>query len=130
MDRKFVMTALGYGILGLLLGIYMASTKNHTQLVTHAHVMLVGFVVSFIYAVCYKLWISNVFSSIANVQFYLHLLGSIALLASLFLLFSGLVAEAVLGPILGISSIAILASMILLKVLVIKSTRIESTRAA
>lgn len=121
MDKKFVMTAFGYGLLGLLLGIYMASTKNHSQLVTHAHIMLLGFVVSFIYAVCYKLWITKAYPVLANTQFYLHLLGSIALLVSLFMLFGGFAPETVLGPILGMASFAILASMILLKVLLIKS---------
>jgi hypothetical protein len=29
MDKKFVMTGLGYAILGLALGIFMAATKNH-----------------------------------------------------------------------------------------------------
>ena len=46
MDRKYVLTGLGYALLGLLLGIHMAATKNHGQLVTHAHIMLLGFVVS------------------------------------------------------------------------------------
>ena len=55
MDRKFVLTGLGYAILGLLLGIYMAASKNHGQLVAHAHIILVGFVVSFVYGVCHKL---------------------------------------------------------------------------
>ncbi len=46
MHRQYVITALGYGLLGLLLGIYMAHSQNHLQHVTHAHIMLIGFVVS------------------------------------------------------------------------------------
>lgn len=59
MDRKFVITALIYALLGLLLGIHMAATQNHGWLVTHAHIMLIGFVVSFIYGLCHKLWLDN-----------------------------------------------------------------------
>ena len=42
MDRKFVISALCYAMLGMLLGIYMAATQDHGQFVTHAHIMLVG----------------------------------------------------------------------------------------
>ena len=48
MDRKFVISALCYALLGMVLGIHMAASKDHGQFVTHAHIMLVGFVVSFI----------------------------------------------------------------------------------
>ena len=121
MDRRFLMTAIGYGILGLGLGIYMASSKNHGQLVTHAHIMLLGLVVSFIYAVCYKLWLTEVQGLVPNLQFWFHLVGSTVLLICLFLMFAGLAPEAILGPFLGFSSILVLASMIMLKVLLIKS---------
>ena len=86
MDRKFVATGLGFGILGLLLGIYMAASHNHGQLVTHAHIMLVGFVVSFVYGVCHKLWLGNNESGLARIQFYLHVVGAIGLTIGLFLL--------------------------------------------
>ena len=60
MDRKYILTAFGYAILGLALGIYMAASKNHGQHVTHAHIMLIGFLLSFIYGLCHKLWLNNV----------------------------------------------------------------------
>ena len=121
MDRKYVMTALGYGLVGLLFGIYMAHSKNHTQIVTHAHILLVGMVISFIYAVCYKLWLSATPSKLATIQFYCHQLGTLVMLIALFLLFGGFVAENVLGPILGIATLAVFIGMLLLKILFIKS---------
>jgi len=121
MDRKYVLTALGYGLLGLLLGMYMAHSKNHTQVVTHAHIMLVGLVVSFIYAVCYKLWLPKPPAKLSTIQFYTHQFGTLVMLIALFLLFGGLVAENILGPILGISTLAVFISMLLMKVMFIKS---------
>ncbi|GAA0857093.1 TonB-dependent receptor [Aliiglaciecola litoralis] len=123
MDRKFVITGLGYAIVGLLLGIYMASTKNHSQLVTHAHIMLIGFVVSFIYGVCHKLWLPSVSKALANVQFYVHQVGTFFVLVCLYFLYAGAVSESILGPILGVSSILVLAAMILMKIMIIKSTK-------
>lgn len=123
MDRKFVLAGLGYAILGLLLGIYMAASKNHVQMVTHGHIMLLGFVVTFIYGACHRLWLENVPSKLAQIQFIIHQLGTFVLLVCLFLLFSQSVEDKVLGPIMGISSILILIGMILMKVMMIKFGR-------
>ena len=121
MDRKYIMTSLGYGIVGLALGIYMAASKNHGHMVTHAHIMLVGFVVSFIYALCFKLWLNNSESKLAKAQFYLHQVGSLGLVIGLYLMYGNYISLETLDPILAISSIAVLISMILMKVLFIKA---------
>ena len=121
MDRKYIMTSLGYGIIGLVLGIYMAASKNHGHMVTHAHIMLVGFVVSFIYALCFKLWLNNSESKLAKAQYYLHQVGSLGLVIGLYLMYGNYISLETLDPILAISSIAVLISMILMKVLFIKA---------
>jgi hypothetical protein len=123
MDRKYLMVSFGYGIVGLLLGIYMAASKNHGQFITHAHIMLVGFVISFIYAACYKIWITDQNSIIPKIQYYLHLAGSAVLLISLFLMFGQFMSETILGPILGVAAISVLASMVMMKVLIVKSVK-------
>lgn len=123
MDRKFVLTALGYAIIGLALGIHMAMSKNHGQLVTHAHIMLLGFVVSFIYALCHKLWLNNTTKMLAVVQYYVHQLGALVLLVGLFLLYGNYIRPETIDPLLGIASILVLAGVVLMKVLFIQSTR-------
>ena len=49
-DRKFLLCGFAYAIAGMGLGIYMAASKNHALFIAHAHILLVGFVLSFIYA--------------------------------------------------------------------------------
>lgn len=120
MDKKYVLTGLGYAIVGLLLGIYMAATKNHIQLVTHAHIMLLGFVVSFIYAVIHKLWLIGMSSKLAKVQFYCHQIGAFALFVGLFLLYGEFVADDKIGPFLGVASVVVFVGMVLMKVMFIK----------
>jgi len=114
------MTALGYAIVGLVLGIYMAATKNHGQFVTHAHILLIGFVVSFVYAVLFKLWLSVEKTKIVLAQYITHQLGTIVLVLSLFCLYGGFIAEPVLAPLLAVSSVLVLVGMVLMKVLFIK----------
>lgn len=45
LDRQYLVLSLVYAVLGLLMGIYMATAKNHSLLVVHVHMMLLGFVV-------------------------------------------------------------------------------------
>ena len=116
MDRKFVITAFGYALLGLALGIFMASSKNHGQFVTHAHIMLVGFLLTFIYGLCHKLWLNNSTSKLAMIQFYIHQIGSAVLLTALFLLYGGFIELEIVDPILGVSSIAVFVGVVLMKV--------------
>ena len=123
MDRKFVLTALGYAIVGLALGIYMAASHNHKQLVTHAHIMLVGFVVSFLYGLCHKLWLGNSASALAVAQYYLHQAGSLVLFVGLFLLYGGFVEAPKLDAVLAIASVVVFVGVVLMKILFIKSAR-------
>lgn len=124
MDRKYVMTALGYAIVGLVLGIYMAASKNHGQLVTHAHIMLLGFVVSFIYALCHRLWLDTDQPRLMRWQFYSHQVGTVLIITGLFLLYGNFADAELLDPLLAISSIIVLLSMIMMKVMFIRSSKL------
>ncbi|MBN8945617.1 MAG: hypothetical protein J0I74_00605 [Rhodanobacter sp.] len=57
LDRRFLLCGFAYAIAGMGLGIYMAASHNHALFVAHAHMLLLGFVVSFIYALIHKLWL-------------------------------------------------------------------------
>lgn len=130
MDRRYVMTALGYAILGLALGIYMAASHDHGQLVTHAHIMLVGFLLSFVYALCHKLWLPGVSGRLATIQFYLHQAGAVLLTAGLFVLYGKLAAPTSIEPVLSLGSIAVFVALVLMKVLFIKSRGVAPVPAA
>ncbi len=123
MDKKFVLTSLGYAIIGLALGIFMAASKNHGHLVTHAHIMLVGFVVSFIYGLCHKLWLNNSTTKLAKSQYYIHQIGTAGIVIGLFLYYGKFVSLETIDPFLAISSIAVLTGMVLMKILFIKSMK-------
>ncbi|QYJ80094.1 TonB-dependent receptor [Shewanella acanthi] len=123
MDRKFVLSAFSYGILGLMLGIYMAASKNHGQLVTHAHIMLIGFVLSFIYGLCHRLWLNNSHSKLAVIQFYLHQIGSVIVFVGLFLLYGQFIALETIDPILAGGSIIVFIGIVLMMVEFIRTGR-------
>jgi hypothetical protein len=107
----------------MVLGIVMAASKNHGQHVTHAHIMLAGSVVSFMYGLCHKLWLNNTESKLAKIQFYMHQFGVAFLSLGLFLLYGQYASEATIEPVLSISSLLVLGGMILMKVLFIKNSK-------
>lgn len=107
---------VGFGLLlaiaGMLLGIRMAATHDHAQHVTHAHLLLLGLVVSLLYAMVYRLWVSDGPEWIGWVQWSLHHAGTVALVIGLFLLYGGHVEPAALEPLLGAASVAVLLGMV------------------
>ncbi|MBS0218305.1 MAG: TonB-dependent receptor [Proteobacteria bacterium] len=120
-DRKFLLCGLFFAIAGLCLGIYMAASENNTQMPTHTHVMLAGFVISVVYATIHRLWLPGLQGRLKSVQFALHILGVLALATGLFLLFSNTASEKSLAPLLGSGAFAILLGMLLMTWMVLRT---------
>ena len=129
-SRWHVMFGLGFAVLGMALGIYMAISKNHGQHVTHAHVLLLGFVVSVLYGAIYRLWLAAASVRLATIQTGLHQVGSVLIVSGLFLLFSGTATEDALGPLLGGGSIAAISSAVLMLYQFVRAGRPQSTATA
>ena len=125
-DRKYLVWALSYAVAGMSLGIFMAASHNHAQHITHAHILLVGFVVSLIYAVIHKLWLSENPPAIAKVQFIVHQSGALTMFTGLLLLYGNFVPEAKLDPVLAIASIAVFTAALLMLFMVIKMIRAKA----
>ncbi|ALP40444.1 hypothetical protein [Aeromonas schubertii] len=121
MDRKFVVCALSYALLGMLLGIHMAASQNHGQFVTHAHIMLVGFVVSFIYALCHRLWLGNPTGRLVQIQFYLHQGGALLMAVGLFQLYGKRMPPEQIEPVLSLASLLVLAAMAIMLYLFLRT---------
>jgi hypothetical protein len=122
-DRKYLIWALGYVAFGMCVGIYMAASKNHGQLVAHAHILLVGFVVSFVYAIIHKLWLPQPGRALATAQFVLHQAAALVMFAGLLLLYGEVLPEPTLAPILGIASIGVLVAALLMIFMVLRAGR-------
>ena len=120
-DRAYLIWALSYAAAGMGLGIFMAASKNHGQFVTHAHILLVGFVTSLIYAVIHKLWLPAPPRMLATVQFILHQAGCLAMFAGLLLLYGRFAAEDRLAPLLGPAAVAVILGMLLMLVMVVRT---------
>ncbi len=120
-DRKFLIWALGYAVLGMCLGIYMAASHDHVQHVTHAHIMLVGFVVSLIYAVIHRLWLAaSDTPRLARIQFFVHHTGAMTMFSGLLLLYGNIVPGEQIEPLLAGASLAVLLAMVMMFFMVLR----------
>jgi hypothetical protein len=127
-DRKYLICALGYAALGICLGIYMAASHNHTEFVAHAHILLIGFVLSFAYGIIHKLWLYGPSAVLAAVQFAVHQAGALTLSLGLFLLYGNIVPSATLDPILGVASGLVLLGALLMLYLVVTTPAGDTSR--
>src|SRR5215472_17457287 len=103
-DKKYLIWALSYAVAGMSLGIFMAASGNHGELVAHAHLLLIGFAVSFFYGLMHRLWLSQPGKRLAWVQFVLHQVATLTVSVGLLLLYGGYVGEATIGPVLGLGA--------------------------
>jgi hypothetical protein len=119
-DTSYVVCAQSFAAVGLGLGVFMGASHNHSELVTHAHILLIGFVVSFIYGIIHRLWVVQTSRAVATVQFVLHQAAAITISVGLFLLYGNMVAAHTLEPILGICSVGVLLGMLIMIYMVIR----------
>ena len=128
-DKKYLICSLAYAAAGMCVGVYMGASQNHGELIAHAHILLVGFVVSFIYGIIHKLWLNQPNRIIANTQFWLHQIAAIVMFSGLLLLYGGVLPEATVGPVLGIASVGVLIGVLLMIFMVLKFSA-EATHKA
>lgn len=114
LSKKFVVCGVGFGILGMVLGMVMAATKDYGQHVTHAHILLVGTVLSMLYGLVHRLWLTEASSPLRGLQFWLHLLGAAFMSVALYLAYGNYLSFQTLEPVLVLSSLAVLLSLSLL----------------
>lgn len=117
---RYFGSAIIYAILGMSLGLHMGMSKDHAQMPTHAHLLVVGWVSFALFGVFYHLFPSAAAGFLAKLQFWLAQLSLITLIVGLFLILGGY-PEA--DPIAGISSIGLLISMILFGIIALPTLR-------
>ena len=128
-DRAYLIWALCYAAAGMGLGIYMGMSGNHGQFVTHAHIMLVGFVTSLVYAVIHRLWVPAPSRALAISQFVLHQAGALTMFTGLLLIYGHAASEDRVGPFMGPAAFAVILGVLLMLVMVLKASPAQSVGA-
>ncbi|MEP9387229.1 hypothetical protein [Mesorhizobium sp. KR9-304] len=108
--RNFFTLAVIYSIIGMTLGLSMAMSHDHAQMPTHAHIMVLGWVMSSVFAFFYHLVPAARNSRLAVVHFWLSAISSVVMMATLYMLYGGNLS---VEPVLGTASLVFFAATLL-----------------
>lgn len=111
--RLFMQIGSLYLALGICLGIYMGASGDHSISPLHAHINLLGFVLMMVFGLFYHLFPAAGTSRLAQVHFWLHLVGGVVLLVMLGLLLTGRISEAGMVPVAPLAELAILLGVLI-----------------
>ncbi len=104
--RAAVLIALA----GMIWGIVMAISRDHSALPAHAHLNLLGWVSLFLFGIFYRLHPSVDLTRSARIQVWFWIVGTLVLTVGVALVHSG---NAIGDPIAGVGALAVLADMAL-----------------
>lgn len=82
MDRLYILTGFLWLIAGMIFGIYLGITDQMQFSNTHAHINLLGFVLSALFGLLHRNWHAMMASRLALPQFALFQIGSLVLVAA------------------------------------------------
>ena len=112
-SRNFLITGTIFLVIGLLIGMYMGGSGDHSLALGHAHINLIGFVLSVIFALTYRSYADMGASRLATYHFWLHLIGAVVVNSMLLLFLGGRISEAGMVPIAPLSELAIVIGAVL-----------------
>jgi hypothetical protein len=121
--KAFFVSALIYGVLGMLLGLHMGISKNHGQMPTHAHILVVGWLSFAVFGLFYSLHESAVPKLMARLHLWLAQISLAGLVIGLWLLYSG---QSQYEPMVALSSVAYAASFLVFVAVAIPVMRTRS----
>jgi cbb3-type cytochrome oxidase subunit 1 len=87
--RLFFILAIAYAIAGMALGLHMAASHDHTQMPTHAHIMVAGWVMSAVFAFFYHLFPEIGARTLAKAHFWIQAVSGVVLVVALYMLLGG-----------------------------------------
>lgn len=122
--RNFFVLAIIYAICGMMLGLSMAISHDHSQMPVHAHTMVAGWLMSAVFAFFYHLFPVANASRLAPVHFWLTAVSGIALLVSLYFVLAG---NPGVEPVTAISSIGFFIGMVLFAWIALPAIRAPGT---
>lgn len=108
--QNFFKSAILFLIIGMGAGIFMAASHDHSIAGAHAHLNLLGFVVSAVYGTYYGLNAAKAEGLLPRIVWALHTLGIAVMFPALAMLLMG---NEAMEPVVALSSIAVFIAALL-----------------
>ena len=116
--------AVAFVVAGMIWGIVMAISEDHSAMPAHAHLNLLGWVSLFLFGIYYRLHPSLEEAKSAIVQVWIWIIGTIILAIGVALLHTG---HAIGDPIAAVGSFVVLLDMLLFGWLVFRGERADAS---
>ena len=116
--------AVAFVVAGMIWGIVMAISEDHSAMPAHAHLNLLGWVSLFLFGIYYRLHPSLEDAKSAIVQVWIWIIGTIILAIGVALLHTG---HTIGDPIAAVGSFVVLLDMLLFGWLVFRGERGDAT---
>lgn len=114
-SQLFFKTATIFFLIGIIMGLHMGISGDHSPAPAHAHLNLLGWVSSAIFGIYYALNPLKATGKLAMAQFAVYTLGLIIMIPALYFMYRG---NTALEPLVGIGSFIVLAGVLLFTVVV------------
>lgn len=88
-DRWFILMAIVYALLGMVLGLWMGAQEDYTHVPVHAHINLVGWASMALFGLLYRSYPELAKSRLAKLHFWFMALGTPVMLVGIPLAHSG-----------------------------------------
>ncbi|WP_339748184.1 hypothetical protein [uncultured Maricaulis sp.] len=118
--KTHLVLGLVWLLVGMTLGQIMGQSGDHSQMPTHAHIMLLGGVLSLAWGLIYR-GLDIAGGLLGWVQLLLHNLGAVTMLVIIYMLFDGNPAAEPLEPVIGMGGGAVMLSVLLMLYQVIRA---------
>jgi hypothetical protein len=112
-SRSFIVMGAVYLLVGIVMGSYMGGSGDHSLSPVHAHINLLGFTLMTVFGIGYRMIPGLAEGTLPKIHFWLHQVGALGLLVGLFLMMSGRVDGAAIGPVFPVLEGAILLGAVL-----------------
>ncbi len=122
MDRvsdRFLQLGVLFALAGMGLGVWMGASGNFVLAPVHAHINLLGWVSMLLYGLIYRAIPGAGRGVLPVVHFWLSLASVVLMIPTLTLTLLG---KSEVGPLLGVASVGLLASMLLFAIIVFRAT--------
>ncbi len=110
--RNFMLLGSVFLIIGIVIGMYMGGSGDHGLSVSHAHINLLCFTLSAVFALTYKTFPAMAEGVLARAHFWLHLVGAVMVNLLLFLMLVNVMTEAAMVPLAPISELLVLLGVL------------------
>ncbi|MET3646131.1 hypothetical protein [Phyllobacterium ifriqiyense] len=117
-SQLFFKSATIFFIIGVMMGLHMGFSGDHSPFPAHAHLNLLGWVSSAIFATYYALNPKKAEGKLVMWQFAVYTTGIVVMIPSLYFMALG---NAALEPLVGIGSLIVFAGVLLFAVVVFSS---------